>query len=196
MSKAVLSDKYPEYADKLTKLGYTAIPSERVESFIEYERDHADMQCLIIDDTAFVLCVCDKLANALKSSYNVVLCGDNISGRYPYNVALNAAVAGKYVICKADSLENALRILKVKQCNYLLFLSNKNYMKNSEEQKIIIDELILFDYESRLDYSNFFKKCISEGNIPLRYGNVGDEAELALIIPNDKLECNHVCIFS
>ena len=97
---------------------------------------------------------------------------------------------------KADSLENALRILKVKQCNYLLFLSNKNYMKNSEEQKNIIDELILFDHESRLDYSNFFKKCISEGNIPLRYGNVGDEAELALIIPNDKLECNHVCIFS
>ena len=105
MSKAVLSDKYPEYADKLTELGYNVIPTGRIESFIEYERDHADMQCLIIDDTAFVLRRCDILASALKSSYNVVLCGDNISGRYPDNVALNAAVTGKSVICKADSLD-------------------------------------------------------------------------------------------
>lgn len=105
MNKAILSDKYPEYADKLNKLGYTVIPSGRVESFIPYERDHADMQCLIIDDTAFVLSVCDKLANALKNSYNVVLCGDGISGRYPDNVALNAAVVGKYVICKTDALD-------------------------------------------------------------------------------------------
>ena len=106
MSRAILSDKYPEYAEKLTALGYTVIPSGRVDCFIPYERDHADMQCLIIDDTAFVLSCCQSLANALSSAYNVVLCGDGISGRYPDNVALNAAVVGKYVICKTDSLDD------------------------------------------------------------------------------------------
>lgn len=109
MSRAILSDKYPEYADRLSGLGYTVIPSGRAESFIEYERDHADMQCLIIDDTAFVLSCCQSLANALKSSYNVVLCGEGISGRYPDNVALNAAVAGKCVICKTDSLDDKVK---------------------------------------------------------------------------------------
>ena len=109
MSRAILSDRYPEYAEKLTSLGYTVIPSERVDCFIPYERDHADMQCLIIDDTAFVLSCCQSLANALGSVYNVVLCGGGISGRYPDNIALNAAVVGKYVICKTDSLDEKVK---------------------------------------------------------------------------------------
>ena len=83
---------------------------------------------------------------------------------------------------KADSLENVLRLLKVKQRKYFMFFSGKNYMETSEKQKKLIDELVLFDHESRLDYANFFEKCIREGDIPFRYGNVGDEAELAFIL--------------
>ncbi len=86
---------------------------------------------------------------------------------------------------KSDSLDEVLRLLKVKQRKYLMFFSNKNYMETNEIQKKIIDELVLFDYELKLDYANFFKKCVKEGNIPVRYGNVGDEAELALIISHN-----------
>ena len=93
VSKAILSAKYPQFTQRLSELGYEVIPSETVGCFIDYEQQHADMQCLILDDTAFVLSCCKSLANALKSAYNVVLCSDDISGEYPHNVALNAAVA-------------------------------------------------------------------------------------------------------
>lgn len=176
MSKAVLSDKYPEYADKLTKLGYTAIPSERVESFIEYERDHADMQCLIIDDTAFVLSVCDKLANALKSSYNVVLCGDNISGRYPYNVALNAAVAGKYVICKADSLDGDVTEYCRKH-GYKLINVRQGYAKCScavvSDKALITADMSIY---RALDDTDIDVLRIGQGSVTLdgaEYGFIG-----------------------
>lgn len=85
---------------------------------------------------------------------------------------------------KTDSLENVFRLLKIKHQKYLLFFSKKNYMENSEKQKNIINEWVLFDDGLELNYANFFAKCISEGDIPLRYGDVGDEAELAMVISN------------
>lgn len=109
MNKAILSDKYPEYAEKLKELGYDIIPSERVECLIPYEQDHADMQCLIINDTAFVLSCCQKLAKALSDSFNVITCAEDIGGRYPANVALNAALVGKYLVCREASLDENVR---------------------------------------------------------------------------------------
>ena len=109
VSKAILSARYPQFADRLRSLGYEIIPSETVRDFISYEQDHADMQCLILDDTAFVLRCCSSLAKALKSAYNVVLCADGIGHDYPQNVPLNAAQVGKTIICRTDSLDDLVK---------------------------------------------------------------------------------------
>lgn len=130
MNKAVLSYRHPQFAEKLRGLGYETIPSEYVDCFIEYERDHADMQCLIIDDSAFVLNCCRMLAESLGDSYRVSLCGENTDGKYPHNVALNAAVAGNHVICKTNALDRKVREYCLNN-NYELINVNQGYAKCS-----------------------------------------------------------------
>lgn len=130
MTKAILSDKYPQFSAALREHGYETIPSERVERFIPYERDHADMQCLILDDTAFVLSCCRRLAEALSVRYNVVLCADDIGADYPRNVALNAAAVGKNVICNVNALDDCVK----QYCNshgYTLIHVKQGYAKCS-----------------------------------------------------------------
>ena len=105
MNNVVLSTKYPIFAEKLTKLGYNVISSEQLSQLIPYEQDHADIQCLILDNTAFILRECTTLAERLKPLCNVVLTVDDIGAEYPKNVRLNAAVVGKNVVARLDSLD-------------------------------------------------------------------------------------------
>lgn len=108
MNKAILSYKYPQFASALRDLGYETIPSECVETFISYEQDHADMQCLIMDDTAFVLRCCDKLCKELKRVCKTIVHIDDIGHDYPRNVALNSAIVGKNIICNISSIDKAI----------------------------------------------------------------------------------------
>ena len=130
MSKAILSTRYPQFAEKLEALGYDVIPTEKVSCLIDYEQDHADLQCLILDDTAFVLSCCDKLANALKSVCNVVLCADDIGHDYPLNVPLNAAQVGKMIICRTDTLDKQASEY-ARRNNYELIHVRQGYAKCS-----------------------------------------------------------------
>jgi hypothetical protein len=109
VSRAILSCRYPQLADALRRRGCKTVPAETVESFIPYERDHADLQCLIIDDTAFVLRCCERLGKALSARYTVVLCGEGIRGDYPHNVALSAKIVGKNLIARLDTLDPRIR---------------------------------------------------------------------------------------
>ena len=109
MNNVILSEKHPEFAQRLRALGYHTIPTDHIDAYIPYESDHADMQCLIINRTAFISDHCDTLINALQSAYTVALCKSDITGRYPASVALNAAVIGKNVICRADALDPSIR---------------------------------------------------------------------------------------
>ena len=130
MNRAVLSDQYPQFSDKLRELGYEVIPSDRVECFIEYEQDHADMQCLVIDGTAFVLECCQKLLNHLGDSVPVIRCKSPIEGKYPHNVVLNAALVGKNLICRVDSLDEQVKEYCAKH-GYQLINVNQGYAKCS-----------------------------------------------------------------
>lgn len=130
MNNVIISPQYPIFGRQLRASGYHVIPSERILSFISYEQHHADMQCLIIDDTAFVLGCCDRLAEALSATYHVVRCANDIQGEYPLNVPLNAAVVGKRLIANLHSLD-----CQVKQyCDsngYELIHVNQGYAKCS-----------------------------------------------------------------
>lgn len=109
MNNVIISSAYPEYGSALNKLGYNVIPGECVDRFISYERYHVDMQCLIIEDHAFVLNSCKRLINALSGLYSVVPVSESTSGEYPYNVPLNAAVIGRRIIARVDSLDANVR---------------------------------------------------------------------------------------
>lgn len=76
MNNVILSARYPQFGERLKRRGYHVIHSESLDRLIPYERDHADLQCLILDDTAFVCGRCRRLAEALGGLYRVVSCAD------------------------------------------------------------------------------------------------------------------------
>lgn len=177
MNNVILSVKHPEFARRLRALGYHVIPGENLLTHVPYEGDHADMQCLILDDTAFVADGCESLRTALGSRYNVVSCAGNIRGRYPDNVALNAAVVGSYVICRTDALDPAVRAY----CGahgYQLIHVRQGYAKCScaavgERAIITADKGI---YNSVSEISEIDARLIGEGSVLLtgaEYGFIG-----------------------
>lgn len=109
VNKAILSVRHPQYAEALKALGYQIIPTDIISCDMPYERDHADLQCLILDDTAFVLSECKSLISALSDSYHVVYCGKQFSGRYPNNVCLNALQLKNKLICRIRSLDEKVK---------------------------------------------------------------------------------------
>lgn len=111
-------------------MSFQTLPSETVECFIEYEQTHADMQCLMIEDTAFILSCCKKLAKALENDYQIVLCGEPISGKYPHNIPLNACAVGKNLIGKLDSVDPKV-ILFCKKRGYRMIDVRQGYTKCS-----------------------------------------------------------------
>lgn len=130
MNNVILSAKYPQFGKRLKQLGYHVINSEILPQLIPYERDHADMQCLILDDTAFVLKECPMLADALKPHYNVILTENAIGGEYPQNVRLNAAVLGKTIIANTKHLDK--QVLQFAQTHdYRIIHVNQGYAKCS-----------------------------------------------------------------
>ena len=176
-----MSGKYPGFSRELSAMGYTVINSETVESFIPYERDHADMQCLIIDDTAFVLSRCHRLADELSERYDVIRCGDTVSGKYPHNVALNAAVVGKYLIAKLDSLDKRI-IEYAKVRKYVLINVRQGYAKCScaivSDNALITADKGIYD---SLKETNIDVLLIEAGNIRLvgaDYGFIGGASGL------------------
>ena len=109
MNKAILSTKYPKFSDKLREYGYEIIPSETIPCQMPYERDHADLQCLILHDTAFVLSCCKRLIKALSSDYQVIPSGDRFNGSYPDNTCLSAVQCGDKLIGRIASLDENIK---------------------------------------------------------------------------------------
>lgn len=170
MNNVVLSSKYPRFSDEMRRRGYNVIPSEIIDRLISYEQDHADMQCLIIEDTAFVTSCCAKLAKELNKHYKVISCADNISGKYPSNVALNAAVVGKHIIARKDSLDPVIKefctergyfIINVRQgyakcscavvCDNAIITADRGIYNSVMELKAEIEVLLIEEGRVRLN---------------------------------------------
>lgn len=125
MSKLVVSSEKPEIVEGLKKEGFELIFSESLEILPEFERNHADMQCLRINETFFVLKECVSLRNRLsEEGLDVRIATDSIGGKYPENVLLNAVYYNNRLYCKESSvdktvkeycLENGIEIVNVNQ---------------------------------------------------------------------------------
>ena len=74
-----------------------------------YERDHADLQCLILRDTAFVLSCCQRLIDVLSVDHHVIPCSDRFSGQYPDNTCLSAVTCGNRLIGRIKSLDEKVK---------------------------------------------------------------------------------------
>ena len=130
MNNVILSGEYPIFGERFAQRGYHVIESEVLPKLIPYERRHADMQCLILDDTAFVLKECQRLASILRQRYHVTITEDDIGGTYPANVRLNAAVIGKSVIANLRALDK--KVIDYCQSNdYRMIHVNQGYAKCS-----------------------------------------------------------------
>lgn len=130
MNNAVLSTEYPQFASRLEALGYHVIPSGEIPCKMPYERRHADLQCLILNDTAFVLSCCTGLSEALCGTYRVVACGGSFSASYPDHVCLNAVQLKNRLICRVASLDEAVKDYCRKQ-GFALINVNQGYAKCS-----------------------------------------------------------------
>ncbi|MBE6794389.1 MAG: hypothetical protein E7532_05545 [Ruminococcaceae bacterium] len=83
---------------------YEIIQSDYLKDYISYERYHADLQAVRINDRLFINDKCKIIIEKLnESEIKYTLC-ENISAAYPDNVALNAALVGNNLICNNKAL--------------------------------------------------------------------------------------------
>lgn len=110
MSKyAILADSCSEICDKLLSLGYKLIYTIPLDRLIPYEQKHADMQCIAIDDTVFVLKECLNLQKTLcELGFRVIPTYSDISSDYPHNIALNCKIIGNSLVGNLKHLDKNL----------------------------------------------------------------------------------------
>lgn len=94
----------------LENLHIEYIASAEISELIEYERYHADMQLLVINNTAFIPENSKDLYSRIKPYFlDVVIC-KALKNKYPDNVSLNAAlIDDKYLFCKESALAAEVR---------------------------------------------------------------------------------------
>lgn len=106
----IMSDEIPEVNQNIYNLGYEIIKSDYIECLLPYEKRHADIQCLRINDTFFVLKEAVKLREKLLSlGLNIITTVENIRAEYPKNVLLNAVYMRKKLYCRADTVDNTVK---------------------------------------------------------------------------------------
>ena len=107
MSSFVISNKYPCFADELSKMGHNVIFSDTVKAFPQPEQAHADMQILTINNTVFVLQECEKL-KTLPYKENLIICKNKAGKKYPENVLLNFLFFNDKLYGKVSAIDPTL----------------------------------------------------------------------------------------
>ncbi len=118
----IMSD---ENKDINRSIGSNIIPTDSLEDLLPFEKRHADIQCLKINDTFFVLKEAVNLQKRLsKFEKKVIITEENIANKYPKNILLNAVYIKGMLFCKTDALagvvkdyckNNKIKIINVNQ---------------------------------------------------------------------------------
>lgn len=100
----IIMDSSCQAAKTLLSMGICIIDTAKINKLPIYERTHADMQVLPLDDeTVFLLKEAQQLESVLKEHYsNVIVCKDELIRTYPFNTALNCAVIQNNIFCRVD----------------------------------------------------------------------------------------------
>jgi len=127
--KILVSPTNNRILDGLKSLGLEVIETQPIGQLIEYERYHADMQLLIIDNTAFISEDSLYLKQYLSKKYDPIVI-NKLKGKYPGNVQLNIAVVNKKMICKQNAVANEI-IEYAKNNSFEIINTNQGYTKCS-----------------------------------------------------------------
>ena len=93
MKKLVMSKKYPCFCEELNKFGYEIIPTKKINTFLEPEQYHADMQILCKKNKVITLDDCIK-----KPGKN-----------YPENILLNCLYHNNKLYGKLSATDSSVR---------------------------------------------------------------------------------------
>lgn len=105
-----MSDEMPDINQSIQKHRYNIVASDNVSELLPFERRHADIQCLRINNTFFILKEAQKLKDKLLSlQLNTFETDEEITTKYPGNVLLNAVYFNNRLYCKADSVAKAVK---------------------------------------------------------------------------------------
>ena len=143
MNSIIMSTEKYELSASLMEMGFDIIPSEYIGCMLPFEARHADMQCLRINDTVFVLNECEHLIGDLKSrNVHTVKTKGCIGGRYPNNVLLNAVYFHNRLYCKESALDCTVKDYCI-QNDIEIINVNQGYTKCSTA--IINDKFVTSD---------------------------------------------------
>ena len=105
----IMSDEKPDITEALSH-SYNIIKTDTIDALLPFERRHADMQCLRIRDTFFVLKEAVDLQKKLLSlGLKVVTTEEDVSAEYPRNVLLNAVYIKRKLFCKIDAIAGVVK---------------------------------------------------------------------------------------
>lgn len=126
---------------------FDVIETKPTKSSIPYERYHADMQVLKINNTVFIDANCRHLAKNLENREDELILCENIGCKYPENVALNAALVGNNLLCKESALHPKVKEY-CKRNKINIINVNQGYTKCSsliiDENSLITDDESIF----------------------------------------------------
>ncbi len=105
-----ISDTYPKIIDALKTLGIETIEVEACLNLSKPVSSHADMLCHHIGKNHIIVATGDGDLKAKLESYGFDAVSSNkcISKLYPYDVPLNAARVGNYLIANQAALDNTI----------------------------------------------------------------------------------------
>ena len=86
-------------------------------------------------------------------------------------------------IAKTDilNLNKVLKIIDARRNKYFMFISNKDYLKEIEDNHIAISDFIVLNSFGEIDYLKVIEKCSKNHDLACCYGLDSAGAELALI---------------
>ena len=160
MKKLVMSKRYPCFCEELNKFGYEIIPTKKINTFLEPEQYHADMQILCIKNKVITLDDCIK-----KPGKN-----------YPENILLNCLYHNNKLYGKLSATDSLVREY-CRENNIETVNVNQGYTRCStlvvnEKAVITADKSI----EKGMKNNGVEVLLISAGNIVLEgfdYGFIG-----------------------
>jgi len=165
---ALVGEEYREEIDALKKLSIDVIEVKKNSLFPNMEACHADLRAHHLGDDKIVVYKEDvELAKALtERGFKVIEAQNELCGKYPKSVALNALRIGKILLCSKNNIDGA--ISKYAEQNNLEIIDCKQGYSRcatcivSENAVITADKSVYNALSSRLDVL-----LISQGGIRL-----------------------------